>query len=109
MSRRPGGCQEPKCLDRNDHIGSQSLVSQGRHNSDRRDQEKHVRNAQVDRPDPIRKRLFFLLLVETRLRDAMRAGALDRAPGHMVDDLGLAVGVISRAEYDLLNGARCQR
>jgi acyl-CoA dehydrogenase len=44
--------------------------------------------------------------VETKLRDAVRAGALDRAPGHMLDDLGLALGVISRSEYDLLNDAR---
>ena len=34
--------------------------------------------------------------VETKLRDAVRAGALDRAPGYMLDDLGLAAGVISR-------------
>jgi len=44
--------------------------------------------------------------VETKLRDAVRAGALDRAPGYMLDDLGFAAGVISRAEYDLLNDAR---
>ena len=47
--------------------------------------------------------------VETKLRDAVRAGALDRAPGHMLDDLGLAAGVISQAEYDLLNEARDAR
>ena len=33
--------------------------------------------------------------VETKLRDAVRAGELDRAPGYMLDDLGLAAGVIS--------------
>ena len=44
--------------------------------------------------------------VETKLRDAVRAGKLDRAPGYMLDDLGLAAGVISKAEYDLLNEAR---
>ncbi|HEX5122855.1 MAG TPA: acyl-CoA dehydrogenase [Rhodanobacteraceae bacterium] len=44
--------------------------------------------------------------VETKLRDAVRAGKLDRAPGYMLDDLGLAAGVISKAEYDLLNDAR---
>ncbi len=47
--------------------------------------------------------------VETKLRDAVRAGKLDRAPGHMLDDLGLAGGVISQAEYDLLNDARDAR
>jgi acyl-CoA dehydrogenase len=47
--------------------------------------------------------------VETKLRDAVRAGKLDRAPGDMLDDLGLAAGVISRAEYDLLNEARDAR
>jgi acyl-CoA dehydrogenase len=47
--------------------------------------------------------------VETKLRDAVRAGTLDRAPGHMLDDLGLAAGVISKAEYDLLNEARDAR
>ena len=47
--------------------------------------------------------------VETKLRDAVRAGTLDRAPGHMLDDLGLAAGVITQAEYDLLNDARDAR
>ena len=47
--------------------------------------------------------------VETKLRDAVRAGQLDRAPGHMLDDLGLAAGVITKAEYDLLNEARDAR
>jgi acyl-CoA dehydrogenase len=47
--------------------------------------------------------------VETKLRDAVRAGKLDRAPGYMLDDLGLAAGVISKAEYDLLNEARDAR
>ena len=49
------------------------------------------------------------LPIETKLRDAVRAGALDRAPGHMLDDLGLAAGVISQQEYDLLNDARGAR
>jgi len=49
------------------------------------------------------------LPIETKLRDAVRAGALDRAPGHELDDLGLAAGVITRAEYDLLNDARDAR
>jgi len=47
--------------------------------------------------------------VETKLRDAVRAGRLDRAPGHMLDDLGLAAGVISAEEYALLNEARGAR
>ncbi|MEO5623593.1 MAG: acyl-CoA dehydrogenase, partial [Dokdonella sp.] len=47
--------------------------------------------------------------VETKLRDAVRAGVLDRAPGYMLDDLGVAAGVISGAEYDLLNEARDAR
>ncbi len=46
------------------------------------------------------------LPVETKLRDAVRAGQLDRAPGHMLDDLGLAAGIISQQEYDQLNAAR---
>jgi acyl-CoA dehydrogenase len=47
--------------------------------------------------------------IETKLRDAVRAGTLDRAPGYMLDDLGIAAGVISGAEYDLLNEARDAR
>lgn len=47
--------------------------------------------------------------VETKLRDAVRAGVLDRAPGYLLDDLGAAAGVISGAEYDLLNEARDAR
>ncbi|MEP7042741.1 MAG: acyl-CoA dehydrogenase [Dokdonella sp.] len=46
------------------------------------------------------------LPVETKLRDAVRAGRLDRAPGYMLDELGVAAGVISGDEYDLLNDAR---
>ncbi|MEP6882525.1 MAG: acyl-CoA dehydrogenase domain-containing protein, partial [Dokdonella sp.] len=49
------------------------------------------------------------LPIETKLRDAVRAGALDRAPGHLLDDLGLAAGVISQEEYDRLNDARDAR
>lgn len=49
------------------------------------------------------------LPIETKLRDAVRAGALDRAPGHMLDDLGLAAGVITQEEYDRLNDARAAR
>jgi len=47
--------------------------------------------------------------VETKLRDAVRAGRLDRAPGYMLDDLGLAAGVITQAQYNLLNEARDAR
>jgi len=47
--------------------------------------------------------------IETKLRDAVRAGALDRAPGYLLDDLGVAAGVISGTEYDLLNEARDAR
>ena len=49
------------------------------------------------------------LPIETKLRDAVRAGNLDRAPGHMLDDLGLAAGVITQEEYDRLNDARDAR
>ncbi|MBZ0222150.1 MAG: acyl-CoA dehydrogenase [Dokdonella sp.] len=49
------------------------------------------------------------LPIETKLRDAVRAGVLDRAPGYMLDDLGVQAGVISGAEYDLLNEARDAR
>jgi acyl-CoA dehydrogenase len=49
------------------------------------------------------------LPVETRLRDAVREGRLDHAPGYLLDDLGLAAGVISGEDYDLLNEARDAR
>ncbi|MEZ5461117.1 acyl-CoA dehydrogenase [Dokdonella sp.] len=49
------------------------------------------------------------LPIETKLRDAVRAGELDRAPGHMLDDLGLAAGVITQLEFDRLNDARDAR
>ncbi len=47
--------------------------------------------------------------IETKLRDAVRAGTLDRAPGYLLDDLGAAAGVITGDEYDLLNEARDAR
>ncbi len=47
--------------------------------------------------------------IETKLRDAVRAGALDRAPGYMLDELGVAAGVISGEEYERLNEARDAR
>jgi len=46
------------------------------------------------------------LPIETKLRDAVRSGRLDRAPGYMLDELGVSAGVISGDEYDLLNEAR---
>ena len=49
------------------------------------------------------------LPVETRLRDAVRAGKLPRAPGDRLDELGLAAGVISREEHALLDEARAAR
>jgi acyl-CoA dehydrogenase len=47
--------------------------------------------------------------VETKLRDAVRAGKLDRAPGYMLDEMGLKAGVISQAEYDLIQEADAAR
>ena len=47
--------------------------------------------------------------IETKLRDLVRAGKIDRAPGHMLDDLALAAGLITQAEYDQLNDARDAR
>jgi acyl-CoA dehydrogenase len=44
--------------------------------------------------------------IETKLRDAVRDGRLDHAPGDMLDDMGLAAGVIDEAEYQLLDEAR---
>ena len=47
--------------------------------------------------------------VETKLRDAVRAGKLDRAPGYMLDELGLKAGVITAHEYKLLQDADAAR
>ena len=47
--------------------------------------------------------------IETKLRDAVRAGILDRAPGYLLDDLAIGHGLISGEEYDLLNEARDAR
>jgi acyl-CoA dehydrogenase len=47
--------------------------------------------------------------IETKLRDAVRAGTLDRAPGHMLDDLALAAGVITAEEYRTLQEADAAR
>jgi len=47
--------------------------------------------------------------VETKLRDAVRAGQLDRAPGYMLDEMGLKAGVISADEYQTLQDAEAAR
>jgi len=47
--------------------------------------------------------------IETKLRDAVRAGTLDRAPGYMLDEMGLEAGVISAEEYQLLQDAEAAR
>jgi len=47
--------------------------------------------------------------VETKLRDAVRAGKLDRAPGYMLDELGLKAGVITADEYKCLQDADAAR
>lgn len=47
--------------------------------------------------------------IETKLRDLVRAGQLDRSPGYMLDDHALAAGLITQAEYDHLNAARDAR
>ena len=47
--------------------------------------------------------------VETKLRDAVRAGQLDRAPGYMLDELGLKAGVITQDEYQTLQDAEAAR
>ena len=47
--------------------------------------------------------------VETKLRDAVRAGQLDRAPGYMLDEMGLKSGVITQDEYRTLQDAEAAR
>ena len=47
--------------------------------------------------------------VETKLRDAVRAGTLDRAPGYMLDEMGLKAGIITEEEYELLQEADAAR
>jgi acyl-CoA dehydrogenase len=44
--------------------------------------------------------------VETKLRDAVRQGLLDHAPGDALADLGLAAGIISADERETLRAAR---
>lgn len=48
--------------------------------------------------------------VETKLRDAVRAGTLDRAPGDALARAGVAAGVITDGEFEILkNAADCRR
>jgi acyl-CoA dehydrogenase len=47
--------------------------------------------------------------VETRIRDAVRAGRLDKAPGDMLLDAALAAGVISAADYEQVRHAHAVR
>ena len=47
--------------------------------------------------------------VETKLRDAVRAGRLDPAPKDALDELGLAAGIITVDEYAALNDAGAAR
>ncbi|KRF02217.1 acyl-CoA dehydrogenase [Frateuria sp. Soil773] len=49
------------------------------------------------------------LPVETKLRDAVRAGRLDRAAKSDLDEHGLAAGIITPAEYAALNDAEAAR
>ncbi len=46
------------------------------------------------------------LPIETKPRDLVCAGQLDRAPGHVLDDMALAAGLITQDEYDRPNAAR---
>ena len=38
--------------------------------------------------------------VETKIRDAVRAGRLDKAPGDILLEEALHAGIVSREEYD---------
>jgi acyl-CoA dehydrogenase len=38
--------------------------------------------------------------VETKIRDAVRAGRLDKAPGDILLEAALAAGIVSRDEYE---------
>ena len=44
--------------------------------------------------------------VETKMRDAVRAGKLEHAPGYMLDDMALDAGIIDAEEYERLDEAR---
>ena len=45
------------------------------------------------------------LRIEARLRAAVREGVIDRSPGEAMANAGLAAGVISRAELEMLHAA----
>jgi acyl-CoA dehydrogenase len=47
--------------------------------------------------------------VETKLRDAVRDGRLERAHKDQLDELGLAAGVITKEEYEALAEAQAAR
>lgn len=47
--------------------------------------------------------------VETKLRDAVREGRLDRAPGYMLDEMGRDAGIITEQEYEWLQEAEAAR
>ena len=49
------------------------------------------------------------LPIETKLRDALRSGQIEHAPGVMLDDAALAQGVITEAEHERLAAARAAR
>src|SRR5690606_11734566 len=49
------------------------------------------------------------LPVETKLRDAVRAGTIDRPASPELDELALAAGVISQAGYERFNAVRACR
>jgi len=49
------------------------------------------------------------LPVETKLRDAVRAGRIDRAPKDQLDDIALAAGIITAEEYAALGEANDAR
>jgi acyl-CoA dehydrogenase len=47
--------------------------------------------------------------VETKIRDAVRAGRLDKAPGDILLEAGLASGIITREEYEQVRQAQAVR
>jgi acyl-CoA dehydrogenase len=51
------------------------------------------------------ERVVEALAVEAKIRDAVRAGVLDRAPGLELADRALAAGVISSAEHETIRRA----
>lgn len=49
------------------------------------------------------------LPVEARIKQAVREGRIDRAPGRQLDEIALAAGVITQAEFELLAEADAAR